>query len=103
MYFMSGYYTPRKTYGLYIPGSPTPFKVSPTAYFVYCNGRTDREAFDGKLEFDIVLIPYEGNTDWVEPTVDALHQCLNANTIPHPRDDCDFCRYRAVASQYDQT
>jgi hypothetical protein len=79
------------------------FKVSPTAYFVYCNGRTDREAFDGKLEFDIVLIPYEGNTGWVEPTVDALHQCLNANTIPHPGDDCEFCRYRAVASQYDQT
>ena len=27
---MSDYYTPRKTYGLYIPGSPTPFKISRT-------------------------------------------------------------------------
>ena len=27
---MSDYYNPRKTYGLYIPGSPTPFKISRT-------------------------------------------------------------------------
>lgn len=27
---MSDYYTPRKTYGLYIPGSPQPFKISRT-------------------------------------------------------------------------
>lgn len=36
------------------------FKVSDTGYFVYCNGHRDREAFDGKLEFDIKLIPYLG-------------------------------------------
>ena len=35
------------------------FKVSDTGYFVYCNGRRDREAFDGKLEFDIKIIPSE--------------------------------------------
>ena len=27
---MSSFYNPRKTYGLYIPGSPTPFKISRT-------------------------------------------------------------------------
>src|SRR3989304_8857321 len=32
------------------------FRVSPTGYFVYCNGKTDRAAFDAKLEFDIKLI-----------------------------------------------
>ena len=31
-------------------------KVSDTGYFVYANGKRDREAFDGKLEFDIKLI-----------------------------------------------
>src|SRR3989338_10840966 len=41
------------------------YKVSSTVYFVYCNGKTDRKAFDGKLEFDITLIPYTGNDDWV--------------------------------------
>ncbi len=37
--------------------------VSDTGYFVYCNGQTDREAFDGKLEFDVTLIPYTGNDE----------------------------------------
>ncbi len=35
---MSDYYNPYKTYGLYIPGSPTPFKVSRTKinFFFKC-------------------------------------------------------------------
>ena len=33
--------------------------VSNTGYFVYCNGQKDRDAFNGKLEFDITLISYK--------------------------------------------
>lgn len=69
-------------------------KVSDTGYFVYCNGRTDTDRFDGRLEFDITLIPYEGNDDWVESTVIDLHRCLNSDTIPESGEDCDFCSYR---------
>src|SRR3989338_2988824 len=32
------------------------FPVSPIGYFLYCNGKTDREAFNGRLEFDLKLI-----------------------------------------------
>src|SRR3989344_1553023 len=39
------------------------FEVSDTGYFVYVNGRTDSEAFDGKLEFDVQILPYEGSDD----------------------------------------
>ena len=77
------------------------FKVNPTAYFVYCNGRADKEAFDGKLEFDVRLLPYTGKTDWVEPTIYKLHACLNGETIPEAANDCDYCRYRAAAREYD--
>ncbi|NMC64216.1 MAG: PD-(D/E)XK nuclease family protein [SAR324 cluster bacterium] len=52
------------------------FTVSSTGYFVYCNGQTDRKAFDGKLEFDITLIPYVGDDSWVENTVTEAHKCL---------------------------
>lgn len=72
-------------------------KVSNIGYFVYCNGRADREAFDGKLEFDIKLIPYEGNTDWVEGVVLNAIECLKSDKLPNPGDDCDFCNYRAAA------
>lgn len=72
------------------------FKVSSTAYFVYCNGRADRKALDGKLEFDIKIIPYEGNDSWVEPAVLAAHKCLIGDKIPAPHADCDYCRYIAA-------
>ncbi|MFH1868127.1 MAG: PD-(D/E)XK nuclease family protein [Candidatus Omnitrophota bacterium] len=68
--------------------------VSNTGYFVYCNGRKDIDKFDGKLEFDITLIPYEGNSDWIEGTIQDIYKCLNSDSIPEPGEDCDFCAYR---------
>ena len=68
-------------------------EVSPTGYFVYCNGRTDRAAFDGKLEFEITLIAYDGDDSWVEQTVTDAHACINAPNIPPAELDCDYCAY----------
>ncbi len=70
--------------------------VSDTGYFVYCTGRPDAEAFDAKIDFDIHLIPYEGNDRWVEPTIVELHNCLNRDEIPDAKPDCDYCRYVAA-------
>ena len=53
-------------------------KVSDTGYFVYCNGITDKKAFDAKLEFDITLIAYQGDDKWVEPAIINAHKCLNS-------------------------
>jgi len=69
------------------------FEVSETGYFVYCNGKTDRIAFDGKLEFDIKLISYKGKTEWIEPTIKKIYECLNSKEIPKADPDCDFCNY----------
>lgn len=67
--------------------------VSDTGYFVYCTGRPDAEAFDAKIDFDINLIPYEGDDSWVEQAIIDLHACLNRDEIPSPGDDCDYCKY----------
>ncbi len=69
------------------------FQVSGTGYFVYCNGKTDTDTFDGKLEFDVKLLPYEGNTDWVEPALQNAKGCLMSETQPEPAEDCDYCAY----------
>ncbi|MFH1314933.1 MAG: PD-(D/E)XK nuclease family protein [Candidatus Uhrbacteria bacterium] len=74
------------------------FEVSNTGYFVYCNGRRDAQAFDGKLEFDVDLLPYEGNDDWVEGTVVDLHACMNQPEIPASNPGCDYCLYRQAVS-----
>lgn len=75
------------------------FRVSKTGYFVYCNGDADKETFDGKLEFDIKIIPYEGNDGWVEKTVIDAHKCLMHDALPEPSPECDFCGYRQAAGE----
>ncbi|MFA7252889.1 MAG: PD-(D/E)XK nuclease family protein [Candidatus Paceibacterota bacterium] len=75
------------------------YKVSPVGYFVYVNGKTDREAFDGKLDFDVTIIPYEGNTDWVEEKIFEMKKCLELTNAPKPHPDCDYCSYRESAGK----
>jgi len=69
------------------------FKVSDTAYFVYCNGKRDAKAFDGKLEFAVKLIPYSGKTDWIDKVIWEMKECLMGDEIPDPDPDCDYCKY----------
>lgn len=69
------------------------FKVSKTGYFVYCNGDADKEAFDGKLEFDVKVIPYDGDDSWVEPAIMEAKKCLMSDKIPPAGKDCDYCQY----------
>jgi len=77
------------------------FKVSSTGYFVYCNGRKDREAFDGKLEFDIEIVSHEGNGDWIEKTIVGAKKCLMEEKMPDSTEDCDFCKYRRAAEKFE--
>jgi CRISPR/Cas system-associated exonuclease Cas4 (RecB family) len=69
------------------------FKVSPVGYFVYCNGDAGKEALDGKLEFKIIVIPYEGDDFWIENTVNAIGKCLRSETIPKSDPNCHYCGY----------
>ena len=72
------------------------YSVSNTGYFLYCNGQTNREMFNERLEFDITLIPYAGDDSWIEETIIKIHSCLICNQIPDANDDCDFCAYRSA-------
>jgi len=69
------------------------YQVSDTGYFVYCNGKADRKAFDGKLDFDVTLIPYTGNDSWIEKTILDVHKCLKSKKIPKAGAGCDYCSY----------
>jgi hypothetical protein len=64
---------------------------------------TDREAFDGKLEFDISVIPYTGNDAWIEPALIAARQCLDNNKLPFLGADCDYCKYRQATSRVERS
>ena len=69
------------------------FQVSDTGYFVYCNGKTDRDGFNAKLEFDITLIAYKGSSTWVDQTLLDIATCLKRPKPPESSTACDYCAY----------
>ena len=77
------------------------FTVYPTGYFLYCNADAGKLEFGSRLEFDITLLPYEGNDSWVEKAVLDIHACLNSDALPEEGDDCDFCHYREAVREHE--
>lgn len=75
------------------------FKVSDTAYFVYANGMRDRRAFDGKLEFDVTVIPYKGSDKWIDGTLEKIKEMLGSEKLPPANPQCDYCSYRKSAME----
>jgi PD-(D/E)XK nuclease superfamily len=71
------------------------FDVEDRGFFLYCNGK-DAESFDGKLGFLISLLPYTGNSEWVEPTLLELKACLMHDEAPSASAGCEFCGYIAA-------
>ena len=82
------------------------YKVSNLGYFVYVNG--DQHFEDGMLRkdedkadmsFDVQLLTYKGNHDWVEKEILNLKQCLEADQCPehaqtgHGPKGIDPCEY----------
>lgn len=79
-----------------------PFSVSNTSYFVYINTNKEQEEFKNRLEFKSRVIPYTGNTSWVEPAINALKECLTQETLPEPNKECGSCKYRAKARKVEK-
>ena len=73
------------------------FEVSNTGYFVYVNGQKDREAFDGKLEFDVKIIPYTGENSWIPDILLKAKACLDSDEVPTKSATCEHCEYRLEA------
>lgn len=74
------------------------FKVNPTGYFVYTNGRFDLDGFNDHLEFVTKLIPYTGRDDWVENALKEMKVCLDSPDMPPVGTaamggECNFCFY----------
>jgi CRISPR/Cas system-associated exonuclease Cas4 (RecB family) len=75
------------------------FKVSDMGYWFYANAMKNREAFDGRLDFELTLVPYKGNTDWIDDTLVQLKACLDSDELPDASPDCDYCTYREVVGK----
>jgi len=75
------------------------FKVNDTGYFVFANAGKNRLQFDGRLEFAMSIISYQGDDSWVESTIFEIKKCLDSNKIPVSNPNCEFCRYRELIGE----
>jgi hypothetical protein len=76
--------------------------VSDTGYFVYCTGTLDRKAFDKRIEFDVVLIPYTGSDAWVPDVLLSVKACLEQSSLPPASTTCDHCAYATVRREHER-
>lgn len=74
-------------------------QISDTGYFVYVTGQKDKEAFDGKLEFAVNVIPYKGTDTWIEEVLVGAKACLEGDKIPKESSTCEHCKYRTEAGE----
>jgi len=75
------------------------FKVSPTGYFVFANAGKNRPQFDGRLEFELMIIPHQGDDRWIEPTLLEIKKCLDSEQIPLASENCEYCEYRRLIGE----
>lgn len=86
------------------------YKVSDTAYVVYCNGDKTRPEFcfddengdiKGRMEFNLHVLPYVGKTDWIEPKLEEIKSLVDSGEKPAPSENCSWCKYVEEAKEYD--
>jgi len=75
------------------------FPVCTRGYFVYLNGKKDREGLDGRLEFDVHVIPCEGSPAWIEEVLIRAKETLMSQTLPPMGSACKYCPYRDEAGR----
>jgi len=75
------------------------FKVADVGYFVFANAGKNRPKFDGRLEFELMIIPHKGTDDWIEPTIFEIKKCLDSNQVPDSSENCEYCRYRKLINK----
>jgi len=75
------------------------FKVEDTGYLVYANASKDEPSFDGKLVFENTLVSVDIDTDWIDPTIDKIKECLEKDYIPESGGKCEFCPYREACGK----
>lgn len=79
------------------------FTVSSLGYLVYANAHDDKEAFDGKLEFEVTVVPCEGESDWIDAVLPKIKEALESDMYPASSKTCEYCAYREASGTKLQT
>jgi hypothetical protein len=71
------------------------FSVHDTGFFYVANGRANNNMLIDSLHFDIHIIPYTLDLEWIEPALIEMLDCLNSKIIPEPTPHCENCAFNS--------
>ena len=71
------------------------FTTSDTGYFVYANGLSNKRQFANKVEFEVHVFPYHGDSKWVAGLLPQVKTCLESDKMPDNDKTCVYCGYTA--------
>lgn len=79
------------------------FEVNDTGYFVYTNARVDLDNFGDKLEFITKVIPYVGDSGWIDEALKKIKKCMDGDMpaigMAAMGGECDFCIYARLRTE----
>ncbi len=75
------------------------FEVTDTGYLVYANASKEEPDFSDKLVFETTLVSVPLETDWIEPTLHDIKECLDSDIFPATGEKCEFCPYREACGR----
>lgn len=77
------------------------FTVSPTGYFVFARVNKENGFGFGKaaLGFDMFIEGIEGDDSWVCNALTEARKIFDLTQPPEAADDCEYCAYRADATE----
>ena len=85
------------------------FDIHETGYFLYINGRKDTSFYEdgrdggtvGRMLFKTTLIPYDGDTNWIDDVIVQCRDTLRSDELPAGSSHCDNCRYFRERGEFD--
>jgi hypothetical protein len=67
--------------------------ISSCAYFLFVVFDINRLGFGGRMHFTFEVIPYEGDSRWVDCALESMHRILAAESLPNAQKECSRCSY----------
>jgi len=69
------------------------------AFLLFANARTDRQGFDGRLDFDLQLVEVTMDLSWIDPILGQIRTCLMTEEPPAASATCECCNFVAAVNE----
>ena len=76
------------------------FEVADFGYFLFCNGKQDKQEFKSIMDFEYKIIKYNTDTSWIDEKVKEMKKQLDSEEIPNHSEECDFCIYSKTIKEF---